>query len=288
MRLNGRREHIETFGLACGPDPRRLDVLRRRDGLRQRSRPVRWLHQSGVLYQAMLDGQPMTAAKQAYADQEDQLRQLGFRSELGGDIALGQMFYHLAYGMMLPSSARDSASGEAAFARLPSRQAAASALALRTERCWFFQRERWRQRVHNDAPRRHHRHRPSHCSPGGVDLGQDAARFRWPRLCRLARVTKASPALRAGKLVTLLAPIISTYQLVTRDFPRKIFLEPCLGERSRNGRLRSRPFRKGGIVHGTSLLQFPIVSNQLSPTRRTRQAAFGLGRETSRYSAPRR
>jgi PEP-CTERM motif len=66
---------------------------------------------SQAYYQDMLDGQPMTAAQQAYADQEDQLRQLGFQSELGGDIALGQMFYHMAYGMMLPSSALDSVSG---------------------------------------------------------------------------------------------------------------------------------------------------------------------------------
>jgi hypothetical protein len=50
-------------------------------------------------YQAMLGGQPMTAAQQAYADQEDHLRQLGFLSELGGDFALGQMFYHMAYGI---------------------------------------------------------------------------------------------------------------------------------------------------------------------------------------------
>jgi PEP-CTERM motif len=55
-------------------------------------------------YQAMLGGQPMTAGQQAYADQEDQLRQLGFQSELGGDAALGQMFYHMAYGMAPPSA----------------------------------------------------------------------------------------------------------------------------------------------------------------------------------------
>ena len=65
---------------------------------------------SQAYYQAMLGGQPMTAAQQAYSDQEDQLRQLGFRSELGGDFALGQMFYHMAYGMM-PPSAPDSVSG---------------------------------------------------------------------------------------------------------------------------------------------------------------------------------
>ena len=58
-------------------------------------------------YQAMLGGQPMTAGQQAYADHEDQLRQLGFRAELGGDFALGQMFYHIAYGMTPPPSALD-------------------------------------------------------------------------------------------------------------------------------------------------------------------------------------
>jgi PEP-CTERM motif len=59
---------------------------------------------SQAYYQAMLGGQPMTAAQQAYAGQEDQLRQLGFQSELGGDAALGQMFYHMAYGMAPPSA----------------------------------------------------------------------------------------------------------------------------------------------------------------------------------------
>jgi hypothetical protein len=93
-------------------------------------------------YQAMLGGQPMTAGQQVYADQEDELRQLGFRAELGGDFALGQMFYHMAYGMA-PPSALDLVNGEAALALLPPRQAAsalallpsrqaASALALRT------------------------------------------------------------------------------------------------------------------------------------------------------------
>jgi hypothetical protein len=62
-------------------------------------------------YQAMLGGQPMTAAQQVYADQEDQLRQLGFQSELGGDFALGQMFYHMAYGMAPPPSALDLVNG---------------------------------------------------------------------------------------------------------------------------------------------------------------------------------
>jgi hypothetical protein len=53
-------------------------------------------------YQSMLGGQPMTAAQQAYADQEDQLRLLGFLSEFGGDFALGQIFYHIAYGITPP------------------------------------------------------------------------------------------------------------------------------------------------------------------------------------------
>jgi hypothetical protein len=53
-------------------------------------------------YRGMLGGQPMTAAQQAYADQEDQLRQLGFLSELGGDFALGQIFYRMAYGITPP------------------------------------------------------------------------------------------------------------------------------------------------------------------------------------------
>jgi len=50
-------------------------------------------------YQGTFGGQAMTAAEQTYADQEDQLRHLGFQLELGGDIALGQMFYHIAYGL---------------------------------------------------------------------------------------------------------------------------------------------------------------------------------------------
>jgi hypothetical protein len=66
---------------------------------------------SQAYYQTMLGGQPITAGQQAYADQEDQLRQLGFRAELAGDIALGQMFYHIAYGMTPPSSALDLVSG---------------------------------------------------------------------------------------------------------------------------------------------------------------------------------
>jgi hypothetical protein len=59
---------------------------------------------SQAYYQSMLGGQPMSAGQQAYADQEDQLRQAGFRAELGGDFALGQMFYHMAYGMAPPSA----------------------------------------------------------------------------------------------------------------------------------------------------------------------------------------
>jgi hypothetical protein len=66
---------------------------------------------SQAYYQDMLGGQPMTAGQQVYADQEDQLRQLGFQSELGGDAALGQMFYHMAYGMAPPPPALDLASG---------------------------------------------------------------------------------------------------------------------------------------------------------------------------------
>jgi hypothetical protein len=57
---------------------------------------------SEAYYQGMLGGQPMTAAQQAYGDQEDQLRLLGFLSELGGDMALGQIFYHIAYGITPP------------------------------------------------------------------------------------------------------------------------------------------------------------------------------------------
>jgi hypothetical protein len=57
---------------------------------------------SEAYYQGMLGGQPMTAAQQAYAGQEDQLRLMGFLSELGGDIALGQIFYHMAYGITPP------------------------------------------------------------------------------------------------------------------------------------------------------------------------------------------
>jgi hypothetical protein len=78
-------------------------------------------YSSQAYYQGMLGGQPMTAAQHAYADQEDQLRLLGFLSELCGDIALGQIFYHIAYGITPPSpaSALDLASGGTDL-RLPS------------------------------------------------------------------------------------------------------------------------------------------------------------------------
>jgi hypothetical protein len=68
---------------------------------------------SEAYYQGMLGGQAMTAAQQAFSDQEDQLRLLGFLSELGGDMALGQIFYHIAYGITPPPppSALDLASG---------------------------------------------------------------------------------------------------------------------------------------------------------------------------------
>jgi len=64
---------------------------------------------SQAYYQGMLGGHPMTAAQQAYSNQEDQLRQMGFLSELGGDIALGQIFYHMAYGITPPPSPSPSA-----------------------------------------------------------------------------------------------------------------------------------------------------------------------------------
>src|SRR3984957_1932339 len=85
---------------------------------------------SQAYYQSMLGGQPMTAAQQSYADQEDQLRQLGFLSELGGDFALGQIFYHIAYGITPPPSALDLSSGGSDLP--PSITPAASSLALRT------------------------------------------------------------------------------------------------------------------------------------------------------------
>jgi len=173
---------------------------------------------SQAYYHAMVGGQPMTAAQQAYADQEDQLRQLGFRSELGGDIALGQMFYRMAYGMMLPSSALASASGgkrpwpvfrraKRPRRRLFERERWWLFLWERRwlfgrERRWLFERERrWllRQRVNPRVRRPRPRAKLDACSPGAVDLGHDAHRFRWPRLRRLARLTKARPPLRLGR-----------------------------------------------------------------------------------------
>ena len=94
---------------------------------------------SQAYYQAMLGGQPMTAGQQAYADQEDQLRQLGFRAELGGDVALGQMFYHMAYGMTPPPSALDlvgGGSGLGPSSTAPSGLDAGSS----GERRWLFPR----------------------------------------------------------------------------------------------------------------------------------------------------
>ena len=64
-------------------------------------------------YQTLLGGQPMTPAQQAYSGQQDQLRLLGYLSEARGDFALGEIFYHIAYGITPPSplSGLDSASG---------------------------------------------------------------------------------------------------------------------------------------------------------------------------------
>ena len=64
-------------------------------------------------YEVVLGGQPMTAAQQAYSNLEDQLRDMGFLSEFGGNIALGQIFYHIAYGLAAPPppSTLDLASG---------------------------------------------------------------------------------------------------------------------------------------------------------------------------------
>jgi hypothetical protein len=66
---------------------------------------------SQAYYKGMLAGQPMSATQQAYSDQEDQLRLLGFLSELRGDMALGQTFYTIAYGITPPPSALVSADG---------------------------------------------------------------------------------------------------------------------------------------------------------------------------------
>jgi hypothetical protein len=66
---------------------------------------------SRAYYRSLLGGQPMTADQQAYADQEDHLRLLGFLSESGGDFALGQIFYRIAYGIIPPSPGLDLAGG---------------------------------------------------------------------------------------------------------------------------------------------------------------------------------
>jgi PEP-CTERM motif len=66
-------------------------------------------------YRSMLGGQSMTAGQQAYADLEDQLRQSGFRANLGGDFALGQMFYQIAYDMAPPSPWVGGGSGPSSF-----------------------------------------------------------------------------------------------------------------------------------------------------------------------------
>jgi hypothetical protein len=71
---------------------------------------------SQAYYRAMLGGQTMTADQQAYADQEDQLRQLGFQSELGGDFALGQMLYQMAYGLTPGSPSKGLGFGRSSLA----------------------------------------------------------------------------------------------------------------------------------------------------------------------------
>ena len=85
-----------------------------------------------AFYQGMLGGQPMTAPQQAYAEQQDQLRQLGYLSELGGDIALGQIFYHIAYGITPPPSALDLASGGSDLSPPSITPGGPSSLALQT------------------------------------------------------------------------------------------------------------------------------------------------------------
>ena len=137
---------------------------------------------SQAYYQGMLGGQPMTAAQQAYADQEDQLRQLGYLSELGGDIALGQIFYHIAYGITSPPppSALDLTSGEVTC---PSFHHA------KRPRHWRFGRELYGRRLDADDLRQHRR-RPGHCRTGDVDLGDDADRFRGPWPCCLSADTE--------------------------------------------------------------------------------------------------
>jgi hypothetical protein len=123
---------------------------------------------SQAYYQGMLGGQPMTAAPQAYADQEDQLRLLGFLSELGGDIALGQIFYHMAYAIGPPTSVLDLASAGSDL-RPPSitpgdpvtgasdLDNTGTGLTLTSVNAGVG---------------------PRHCRTGGVDLGDDGVRVR--------------------------------------------------------------------------------------------------------------
>ena len=110
-RLNKFRENIETLGDARRVDPHGFDSRLPRDGFRQRPRPSGG-YTTQAYYQSMLGGEAMTARRQAYADQEGELVQLGYLSELGGDFALGHMFYNMAYGVTPPPSASYPASGE--------------------------------------------------------------------------------------------------------------------------------------------------------------------------------
>ena len=160
---------------------------------------------SQAYYQAMLGGQPMTAAEQAYADQEDELRQMGFQAELGGDFALGQMFYHMAYGVTPPLSVPGSGGGGGGLGPSsggPNNGGAGSSLGSdKRVRRWFFvceRRKRFR-RLRERGDHGIHRLR----RPGGVDLGDDVARLRRPCLCRLAPVPNARPALRLRRLANI-------------------------------------------------------------------------------------
>jgi hypothetical protein len=68
--------------------------------------------------------------------------------------------------------------------------------------------------------------------------------------------------------------LVERYQWVARDFPRKFFFEPCLGARSRNGLLRSRPFGRAGLLIGQVYFNFRLSAINCRPTRRARQACF--------------
>ena len=59
---------------------------------------------------------------------------------------------------------------------------------------------------------------------------------------------------------------IETYQWVARDFPRKFFLEPCLGARGRNGLLRSRPFGRARLFMGQAYFNFGFSAINCRPT----------------------